>query len=138
MARRHSPVALREPQTTLVCSGSVPLPRRPSGRLALSACPCVPLRRRRAPPLSALPALASTSAGVRASSLFLSRQRGPSTRDAEQARPFEANQNTWPGSLGNPTVDQQYNPTPILFTSPTFNGCQNYSSMSFVADMPRI
>jgi hypothetical protein len=45
---------------------------------------------------------------------------------------------TWPGSVSNQAVDTQFHATPILFTSPTFNGGQNYDSMSFETDMPRI
>ncbi len=44
---------------------------------------------------------------------------------------------TWPGtlSLGK---DQQFNPRAILFTSPLFNGTQNYDRVAFEADLPRI
>jgi hypothetical protein len=44
---------------------------------------------------------------------------------------------TWPGTLSLGT-DQQFNPRPILFTSPLFNGTQNYDRVAFEADLPRI
>jgi hypothetical protein len=50
----------------------------------------------------------------------------------------ESYQDRWPGSLGNPATDQLYNPSPILFTSPLFNGNQNYTVAAFQANMPRI
>src|SRR5437899_10649951 len=46
-------------------------------------------------------------------------------------------QHTWPGTLSAGT-DQQFNPRPILFTSPLFNGTQNYDRIAFEADLPRI
>jgi hypothetical protein len=45
---------------------------------------------------------------------------------------------TWPGSLTNAAQDAAFNPTSILFTSPKFNGTQNYSRVAFEADLPRI
>ncbi len=45
--------------------------------------------------------------------------------------------NTWPGT-GTPGHDAAYNPTPIQFTSPTFNGIHRYSQVAFETDLPRI
>jgi hypothetical protein len=47
-------------------------------------------------------------------------------------------QKTWPGSLTNPGQDVRLHPRSILFSSPTFNGGQNYSRVAFEADLPRI
>jgi hypothetical protein len=47
-------------------------------------------------------------------------------------------QRTWPGSLSNPARDAALNPTSVLFTSPLFNGSQNYSRVAFEVDLPRI
>jgi hypothetical protein len=47
-------------------------------------------------------------------------------------------QHTWPGSLSSPALDVARNPRSILFSSPTFNGGQNYSRVAFEADLPRI
>jgi hypothetical protein len=47
-------------------------------------------------------------------------------------------QKTWPGSLANPGEDVRLHPHSILFSSPTFNGGQNYSRVAFEADLPRI
>jgi hypothetical protein len=44
----------------------------------------------------------------------------------------------WPGTGANSGQDAKYHPTPITFTSPLFNGNQNYSRVAFEADMPRI
>jgi hypothetical protein len=44
----------------------------------------------------------------------------------------------WPGTGPNLGQDQKFHPTPITFTSPLFNGTQNYSRVAFEADMPRI
>jgi hypothetical protein len=44
----------------------------------------------------------------------------------------------WPGTGPNPGQDQKYHPTPIIFTSPLFDGTQNYSRVAFEADLPRI
>jgi hypothetical protein len=47
----------------------------------------------------------------------------------------------WPGSGGGgpgPGKDDKNNPSSILFTSPLFNGTQNYDRVAFEADMPRI
>jgi hypothetical protein len=44
----------------------------------------------------------------------------------------------WPGTGPNNGQDAKYHPTSILFTSPLFNGNQNYSRVAFEADLPRI
>jgi len=45
-------------------------------------------------------------------------------------------QPVWPGA-GNRGNDA-YHPSSVLFTSPLFNGTQNYSRVAFEADLPRI
>jgi hypothetical protein len=45
---------------------------------------------------------------------------------------------TWPGTFTNPAQDAQFHPSPIAFTSPTFNGGQNFSRVAFETDLPRI
>src|SRR5204863_2541171 len=47
-------------------------------------------------------------------------------------------QKTWPGSLVPPGRNTVRNPKSILFSSPTFNGGQNYERVGFEADLPRI
>jgi hypothetical protein len=47
-------------------------------------------------------------------------------------------QNTWPGTFANPTQDAAVHPQPVRFTSPVFNGAQNYDRVAFEADLPRI
>jgi len=47
-------------------------------------------------------------------------------------------QKVWPGTLTNPGQDQRLNASPILFTSPLFNGTENYARVAFEADLPRI
>src|SRR5262249_35457065 len=47
-------------------------------------------------------------------------------------------QPVWPGTLSNPAADGAVHATSFLFTSPTFNGTQNYSRIAFEADLPRI
>jgi hypothetical protein len=48
-------------------------------------------------------------------------------------------QNTWPGTGRNHGQDKKYHPSPILFSSPTFNGgTQDYDRVAFEADLPRI
>ncbi len=47
-------------------------------------------------------------------------------------------QKTWPGSLSNPGQDNTLHPNAILFSSPHFNGNQQYSRIAFEADLPRI
>ena len=43
----------------------------------------------------------------------------------------------WPGT-GTPRRDRRYDPQPITFTSPVFNGAERYSQVAFEADLPRI
>jgi hypothetical protein len=45
--------------------------------------------------------------------------------------------NDWPGT-GSPRHDAKYDPQPITFTTPRFNGGQRYSQVAFEADLPRI
>jgi hypothetical protein len=47
-------------------------------------------------------------------------------------------QSVWPGTNPNPGQDQQSHPSSFLFTSPLFNGTENYNRMAFEADLPRI
>jgi hypothetical protein len=47
-------------------------------------------------------------------------------------------QTTWPGSFSNASQDAALHPSSVLFTSPVFNGTQNYSRVGFEADLPRI
>jgi hypothetical protein len=47
-------------------------------------------------------------------------------------------QPVWPGTDPNRGQDKKYHPTPIQFTSPVFNGSQNYDRVAFEADLPRI
>jgi hypothetical protein len=47
-------------------------------------------------------------------------------------------QRVWPGTNPNRGQDKKYHPSPITFTSPLFNGTQNYSRVAFEADLPRI
>jgi hypothetical protein len=47
-------------------------------------------------------------------------------------------QKTWPGTLNNAKKDAARHPASILFSSPTFNGGQNYNRVGFEADLPRI
>jgi hypothetical protein len=47
-------------------------------------------------------------------------------------------QRTWPGSFADPGKDARLHPTSVDFTSPTFNGDENYSRVGFEADLPRI
>jgi len=47
-------------------------------------------------------------------------------------------QRVWPGTDPNRGQDKKYHPTPITFTSPLFNGSENYSRIAFEADLPRI
>jgi hypothetical protein len=46
--------------------------------------------------------------------------------------------NNWPGTDPNAVNDAALHATPILFTSPLFNGTQNYSRIAFETDLPRI
>ena len=47
-------------------------------------------------------------------------------------------QPVWPGTDPNRGQDAKYHPTPITFTSPLFNGSENYSRVAFETDLPRI
>jgi hypothetical protein len=47
-------------------------------------------------------------------------------------------QPVWPGTNPNRGQDKKYHPSPITFTSPLFNGSENYSRVAFEADLPRI
>ncbi len=47
-------------------------------------------------------------------------------------------QNTWPGTFSNATQDALFHPTPIMFTSPVFNGSAQYARAAFETDLPRI
>ena len=44
----------------------------------------------------------------------------------------------WPGTDPNRGQDAKYHPTAITFTSPLFNGTQNYSRVAFETELPRI
>jgi hypothetical protein len=44
----------------------------------------------------------------------------------------------WPGTNPNHGQDTKYHADPWAFTSPVFNGSENYSRVAFEADMPRI
>jgi hypothetical protein len=46
--------------------------------------------------------------------------------------------NNWPGTLKNATADVLLHATPILFTSPLFNGTTNYDRVAFETNLPRI
>jgi hypothetical protein len=47
-------------------------------------------------------------------------------------------QNTWPGTFSNAAQDALFHPTPIMFTSPLFNGTMKYAQSAFETDLPRI
>ena len=47
-------------------------------------------------------------------------------------------QKVWPGTDPNPRQDAKYHSTSILFSSPLFNGTQNYNRVAFETDLPRI
>jgi hypothetical protein len=47
-------------------------------------------------------------------------------------------QKVWPGTDPNRGQDTKYHPSSVTFTSPLFNGSQNYSRVAFEADLPRI
>ena len=47
-------------------------------------------------------------------------------------------QKVWPGTDPNRGQDKKYHPSSITFTSPLFNGTQNYCRVAFEADLPRI
>jgi hypothetical protein len=46
--------------------------------------------------------------------------------------------NNWPGTFKSPGQDKKYHPSPVQFTSPLFNGSQNYDRVAFETDLPRI
>jgi hypothetical protein len=47
-------------------------------------------------------------------------------------------QNVWPGTNPNRGQDAKYHARSVEFSSPLFNGTQNYSRVAFEADLPRI
>jgi hypothetical protein len=47
-------------------------------------------------------------------------------------------QKVWPGTDPNRGQDKKFHPSPVTFTSPVFNGSQNFSRVAFEADLPRI
>jgi hypothetical protein len=47
-------------------------------------------------------------------------------------------QPVWPGTGSNRGQDVKYHPSPITFSSPLFNGTENYSRVAFEADLSRI
>jgi hypothetical protein len=47
-------------------------------------------------------------------------------------------QTVWPGSTTNATHEAAFDPTSILFGSPTFNGGSSYDRAAFETDLPRI
>jgi hypothetical protein len=47
-----------------------------------------------------------------------------------------AYQKVWPGISGSASTDTT--PGPVIFSSPTFNGAQQYSRVAFETDLPRI
>ena len=47
-------------------------------------------------------------------------------------------QPVWPGTNPNHGQDTKYHPRSVEFTSPVFNGTENYSRVAFEADLPRI
>jgi hypothetical protein len=46
--------------------------------------------------------------------------------------------NDWPGTNPDPTADAMLHPSPLLFTSPVTTGRQQYSTIAFETDLPRI
>ena len=42
----------------------------------------------------------------------------------------------WPGTSTSPSTDATLHPQPIRFTSPLFNGTQNYDRVAFETDLP--
>jgi hypothetical protein len=46
--------------------------------------------------------------------------------------------NDWPGTDPNVNRDRALHPSPVVFTSPTFNGSTPYSTVAFETDLPRI
>jgi hypothetical protein len=47
-------------------------------------------------------------------------------------------QNNWPGTFSNPKLDGQFHSTPIMFSSPVFNGGFNYDRVGFETNLPRV
>jgi hypothetical protein len=47
-------------------------------------------------------------------------------------------QPNWPGSFADVHKDRRFHPTSVLFSSPRFNGGQNFDRVAFEADLPRI
>jgi hypothetical protein len=47
-------------------------------------------------------------------------------------------QPVWPGTNRNRGQDKKYHPSSVVFTSPLFNGTENYERIAFEADLPRI
>lgn len=47
-------------------------------------------------------------------------------------------QNTWPGTNSDPKADAQFHSTPVMFSSPMFNGGSNYDRVGFESDLPRV
>jgi hypothetical protein len=47
-------------------------------------------------------------------------------------------QDTWPGTFTDPMQDAQFHSTPIMFTSPVFNGGSNYDQVGFESNLPRV
>ena len=47
-------------------------------------------------------------------------------------------QDTWPGTFTNAMQDAQFHSTPIMFTSPVFNGASNYDRVGFESNLPRV
>jgi len=44
----------------------------------------------------------------------------------------------WAGTDPNRGQDKKFHPSPIVFTSPLFNGTENFTRVAFEADLPRI
>ena len=50
----------------------------------------------------------------------------------------ESYQLVWPGSFISPGQDKKYHPSAVLFSSPLFNGTENYDRVAFETDLPAI
>ena len=46
--------------------------------------------------------------------------------------------NNWPGTTANHGLDIKLHAAPVVFTSPLFNGSQNFSQVAFESDLPRV
>jgi hypothetical protein len=44
----------------------------------------------------------------------------------------------WPGTFAAPGQDKKYHPSAVLFSSPLFNGTENYDRVAFETDLPAI